>query len=103
MPTSITQIENPETGGTVLRVEGSLTLEDAELLEKVALEMLREDNMSLSIDLADITFLDSDGGSVLSRLKARGVALEGIHYFVQKEIEVAEQADVARANNSRRL
>jgi hypothetical protein len=37
MPTNITQVEDPERNKTILHVEGEMFLDDALLLEKIAL------------------------------------------------------------------
>ena len=93
MPTRITQVDAPEEGLTRLRVEGSLYLPDAELLERICREMQQETGRAITLDLADISFLDSDSATVLSRLRRElGVELEGLHLFVQKVVELAEAA-----------
>jgi anti-anti-sigma regulatory factor len=93
MPTRITQVDAPGEAATRLRVEGSLYLADAELLERVCQDMQRESGRPVTLDLADLSFLDSDSAAVLSRLRReRGVGLEGLHLFVRKVIELAEGA-----------
>jgi len=90
MTTRITQIDNPNGSTTTLKVEGSIRLEDAELLAS-AYEELRARNLgNITIDLAGTNFLDSDSASVLCRLKDNGVDLIGLHFFVQRIIEAAE-------------
>ena len=91
MPTRITQLESEDGTRTILRVEGSLTLEDAELLERICADLREQSPNSLAIDLADLNFLDSESASVLKRLRGQGVELEGLHYFIQKEIELVEK------------
>ena len=96
MPTRITQIDTPERATTRLKVEGSLYLADAELLEKICRDIQQHSPHRITLDLADLSFLDSDSAAVLSRLKReRGVKLEGLHLFIQKVIELAEEADAA--------
>jgi anti-anti-sigma regulatory factor len=81
----------PHHCGTMLKVEGTLYLEDAELLEKICRDIGVESGRHITLDLADISFLDSDGASVLSRLKhEQGVSLEGLHLFIAKVIELTE-------------
>ena len=93
MPTRITQIDEPGGDATRLRVEGSLYLTDAELLESVCRDIQQSSGCSITLDLADLSFLDSDGATVLSRLRReRGVRLEGLHLFIQKVIDIAEEA-----------
>ena len=96
MPTRITQIDTPERAATRLKVEGSLYLEDAELLEKICRDIQQHSQLEITLDLADLSFLDSDSAAVLCRLKReRGVKLEGLHLFIQKIIELADEADAA--------
>ena len=93
MPTRITQVDTPEEDSTRLRVEGSLYLADAELLERVCRDMRQESGRPITLDLADLSFLDSDSAEVLSRLRRElGVRLEGLHLFIQQVIEMAEGA-----------
>ena len=81
----------PHHCGTVLKVEGSLYLADAELLERICRDIAVQSGRHITLDLADISFLDSDGASVLCRLKhEQGVSLEGLHLFIAKVIELTE-------------
>ena len=92
MPTNIQQIEDIERGKMILRVEGEMTRIDAELLEKIALEMRRETGKNLTIDLADLHFLDSDGAPVLKRMAdEHGFEIEGLLIFLQRAVEENEK------------
>jgi len=92
MPTNIVQIEDAETGKTILRVEGEMTRTDAELLEKIALEMRGETGRNLTIDLADLHFLDSDGAPVLKRMAdEHGFEIEGLLMFLQRAVAENER------------
>jgi ABC-type transporter Mla MlaB component len=117
MPTRITQIENKtgdakalkvgarddqssssviEIQATVLRVEGTLYLKDAELLEKICHDVSNQTGRPVALDLASISFIDSDSASVLCRLKhEQGVRLEGLHLFIGKVVELAEECEKA--------
>jgi anti-anti-sigma regulatory factor len=96
MPTRITQVDTAERAATRLKVEGSLYLADAELLEKICRNIPQHSQHGITLDLADLSFLDSDSAEVLCRLKReRGVKLEGLHLFIQKVIELADGADAA--------
>src|SRR5215475_7891047 len=76
---------------TMLKVEGSLYLEDAELLERVCRDIQQQTRQPVTLDLADLSFLDSDSASVLCRLKReQNVTLEGLHLFIAKVIELTE-------------
>ncbi|HEX6623569.1 MAG TPA: STAS domain-containing protein [Pyrinomonadaceae bacterium] len=96
MPTRITEVENREGVARALKVEGALTLEDAELLEGVCDELRGQSDAAIRVDLSAITFLDSESASVLCRLKRRGIALEGLDLFVRKVVELAEHSGDAR-------
>ena len=97
MTTRITQLEDGDADGRALvRVEGSLGLADAELLERVCADLKARSGMSVAVDLSDISFLDSESASVIARLRReQAVALEGVHFFIQQVIEIAERADPA--------
>lgn len=92
MPTTIKQIEDSETGNIILRVAGSMELEDAVLLEKIALEMRPESGKSLTIDLADLNFLDSESAPILKRMeREHGFIIEGIGIFLQSVVNEIEK------------
>lgn len=103
MTTRITHLEGRGPGGRALiRVEGSLGLTDAKLLEQVCVDLKTQTGASVTVDLADISFLDGESASVLARLRReQGVNLEGVHFFIQQVIEIAERAtrQPARAAN----
>jgi anti-anti-sigma regulatory factor len=91
MPTNITQLEDTERNKIVLRVEGELLLEDAVLLEKIALEMREANQKVISIDLADLDLMDSESASVIKKLeRVHGFEIEGLQFFLQKIVEEAE-------------
>ncbi|MEO8074091.1 MAG: STAS domain-containing protein [Acidobacteriota bacterium] len=92
MPTTINQIEDTITGNIILRVAGSMELEDAALLEKIALEMQLESGKKLTIDLADLNFLDSESASVLKRIeREHGFTIEGTEIFLQSVVNETEK------------
>lgn len=92
MTTRITQVNGQAGRVMTLRVEGSVRLADAELLEATYLELRAKHQGTIAIDLAGTSFLDSDSASVLCRLKDRGVELTGLDYFIQQLIKAAENA-----------
>ena len=76
---------------TVFKVQGSLYLEDAELLEKICRDLAAQNVHHITLDLADLSFLDSESASVLCRLRReQNVTLEGLHLFIAKVIELTE-------------
>ncbi len=92
MPTTITQIEDTERGKTILRVEGSMTLTDAVLLEKIALDLRAKIGRNLTLDLADLHFMDSESAPVLKRIeREHGFEIEGIEYFLQKIVAESDR------------
>lgn len=99
MPLRITQREcsncreadQIDTKETVLKVEGCLYVQDAELLEKICRDIRNDTGHGLKLDLEDLSFLDSESASVLCRLKReQDVTLEGLHLFIAKVIELTE-------------
>ena len=125
MPTRITQIEQPErqtpvlevtgqnenqsdssdpqglavdTGGvaTAFKVEGTLYLRDAELLEKICRDVGNQTNRRVTLELAGLSYLDNESATVLCRMKReQGVRLEGLHLFIGKVVELAEECEKA--------
>lgn len=92
MPTRITEVNTPDGRRTTLRVEGTLGVEDAELVEKICRDLRREAGRGVTLDLADLCFLDRDSAQILCRLRAeQGVSLEGLHLFIRRVIDTAEQ------------
>ena len=91
MPTRISTVGGQDEANRRLKVEGTLTLADAELLESVCNELHEQSDSGISVDFANIVFLDSDSAWVLCRLKRQGISLEGLNLFVQKVVELAEK------------
>ena len=91
MPTTLTQIEDVERGKTVLRVEGQMMEQDALLLEKIALDLREQSGNNLTLDLADLDFLDSDSAPIIKRMEhEHGFEIEGIEFFLQSVINETE-------------
>jgi len=92
MPTKITQIEDARHGRTILRVEGDLMFDDAVLLEKIALGIREQNDVNLTLDFADLDFLDSDSAPVLKRLeREHGFEISGIEIFLQTIVNETEK------------
>lgn len=95
MPTTITEIEDTERNKRILRVEGSMTRDDAVLLEKIALDMRGENGRNLTLDLADLDFLDSESAPIIKRMEGEhGFEIEGIEFFLQNIINQVENRNV---------
>ena len=100
MPTNIIQIEDAERGKTILRVEGEMMLQDAILLEKIALGMREQIGKNITIDLADLDFLDSESAPVIKRLDIdHKFEIEGLMIFLQKAVEENENRNEDKANS----
>jgi anti-anti-sigma factor len=94
MATQITQIDLPERRRTILRVEGEMFREDAELLERIAGCIAPEAGTRIVLDLADLDFLDSEAASVLKRLEDdNGYEIEGVEIFLQSAVDMAERLE----------
>ena len=92
MTTRITQIREQGGGEAILKVEGSLTPEDARLLEQVCHDLRGRNGVVVRIDLTGLSYLDDESASVLLGLKSMpGVELEGAHLFVWQVMEQAER------------
>jgi anti-anti-sigma regulatory factor len=92
MPTNITQVEDTERDKTILRVEGEMFLEDALLLEKIALDMREAIGKNLTLDLADLDLLDSESAPVLKRMeREQHFEIEGLEFFLQKVLDETEK------------
>lgn len=70
-----------------------MMLEDALLLEKIALEMRANNVGEVTVDIADLDLLDSESAPVLKRLqREHGFAIEGAEIFLQSAIDSAERS-----------
>ena len=82
------------TEGTVFKVEGTLYLSDAELLEKICRDVGNETRRPVTLKLDELSYLDSESAAVLCRMKReQNVTLEGLHLFIEKVIELTEESE----------
>lgn len=65
---------------------------DAQVLEEAYRDLRQKHSGLIGIDLSNTNFLDSDSASVLRRLQDQGAQLLGLHFFIQRVIEAAENA-----------
>ena len=102
MATSITQIKSREENTIVLRVEGKLFREDAEILERACADLReRLPASDITLDLADLTFFDSESASVLCRVRAgQAVKLDGLQISLQRGVELADSLGAARTTGA---
>ena len=95
MATQITQIDDEAQRRTTLRVEGEMLGDDADLLERICAEIRTATGNRITIDLADLDFLDSEAAPILRRLASRdGYTIEGIEIFLQSVVNDAERPRV---------
>ena len=93
-PESVTR--NAGTVPAVFKVEGTLYLRDAELLEKICRDVGRQTKRPVTLELAGLSYLDSDSAAVLCRMKReQNVSLEGLHLFIEKVVELTEECEKA--------
>jgi anti-anti-sigma regulatory factor len=98
MDIRISQSEDKDSGRVILRVEGRLTRDAAELLEGVCARFLSRSQASICINVDGINFISEDGAKALCRLKGLPqVRLDGCRLFTEC---VVEQARRFRARRS---
>ena len=92
MPTQITQVDDAGRGITTFRVDGDMYAEDAELLGRIARQSQSESGNSITIDLADLDFMDSESAPVLKTLeREHGFTIVGTEIFLQSLVNAAER------------
>lgn len=74
---------------TLLRLEGRLVGPWVSELEQLC-KPLVNDSRKLSVDLADVTFADDNGVTLLARLRARGAKLLNAMPFVEEQLRSAD-------------
>jgi anti-anti-sigma regulatory factor len=91
MTTRITRLEDEKRNQMVLKIEGTLTVADAKLLEEICEDVREELGYGITIDLAGIAFLGYQSAAILCRLKnTPRLKLQRTPLFVQQIIESAE-------------
>ena len=91
MPTNIRQIDDAQSGVTVLRIDGDLFREDADIITRIANNVRNETGNSIVIDLADLDFLDSESAPILKKLESEiGFDIVGTEIFVQTMVDKVE-------------
>ncbi|CAN5318029.1 hypothetical protein BH10ACI3_BH10ACI3_13610 [soil metagenome] len=92
MATQITQLDDDIRGITIFRIEGELFVEDANLIARIALDRQAETGNSITIDLADLDFIDSESAPILKRLETEeGFEIVGTEIFLQTLVNAAEK------------
>jgi hypothetical protein len=92
MPTQITQVDDPDTGKAIFRVEGQVLRDDAILLDRIASDLVDSTGRLVEIDLADADFLDSEAASILKRSESSGdIKITGVEILLQKAVNEVER------------
>ena len=84
------------TARTGFKVEGTLHLKDAELLEKLCRDISDQTKQPVTLELDGLSYIDSDSAAVLCRMKReQNVKLIGLHLFIKKIVQVTEECQKA--------
>ena len=84
---------------TIMKVEGALHIQDAELLERICHEVSEQTGQTVVIELSNICFIDSASAAVLCRMKSeQGVTFQGLHLFIKKVLELTDESDKRLSN-----
>ena len=84
-------MEDQRHNRMVLKLEGTLTVADAKLLEEICADLRDELGYGITIDLAGVDFLGHQSARILSRLKdSPDLSLKGMHFFVQQIMDSVE-------------
>ena len=87
---------SPGTVPTVFKVEGTLHLQDAELLERLCRDASDQTKQPVTVELDGLSYLDSESAAVLCRMKReQNVCLKGLHLFIEKVVELTEKGEKA--------
>ena len=90
MSIRISQSEDKDSGRIILRVEGRLTQDAADLLEGICTRHLQRSQASIVINVDGINFIGEDGAKVLCHLKhLPQVQLEGCSLYTERVVEQA--------------
>ncbi len=79
----ITQLDEPATGGVVLRLEGRLVDRFVQLLEDACQVHRRESSAPLTLDVSGVGFASQAGVELLCRLRRSGVAWKDAPPFLR--------------------
>jgi anti-anti-sigma factor len=86
------RIRKADADGIVeLRLEGNLSGQWVDELRRVTSEPLRDPAGRLVLDLAEVTFIDADGLSLLRELSLRHVTLRNGSLFVTQQLKAIEE------------
>ena len=78
-------------GSVVLRLEGKMRGQWVDELRHLSSEILHGPANRLVLDLAEVTFIDTDGLELLHELSSRHVRLNNCSLFVAHQLKAIEQ------------
>jgi anti-anti-sigma regulatory factor len=100
MVVRISRMEDSETHRLLLRVEGALTHEGAQLLAQQCVPCIHDAEWGVEIDLTAVTFIDEAAAAVVRRLsQSPSVSLTGCQLFTQQLMEAVLQWKAVRCSN----
>lgn len=82
---------NDVDGSVVLRLEGKMRGQWVDELRHLSSEILQKPANRLVLDLAEVTFIDTDGLELLHELSSRHVSLKNCSLFVTHQLKAIEQ------------
>jgi len=98
MVVRISRTEESKTHRLLLRVEGALTCEGAQLLAQQCVPFIHDAEWGVEIDLTAITFIDEATAAVVRRLsQSPSVSLTGCQLFTQQMIEAVPSVEGSQA------
>lgn len=81
----ISQADTPNQSVT-LKLEGRIVGPWVEELRRICEQLLGEQH-EVSLDLADVSYVDGEGVAALTRFKSRGVKLNNCSAFVEQQMK----------------
>jgi anti-anti-sigma factor len=93
MSTHIVQENQSSSGITTLRVTGEMTADDAEILARLASEIGAEQHAAIVIDIAGLSFIDSEAAAIIRRSAAEHrYTITGGAEFLQTAVDGVERS-----------
>ena len=94
MTLRISQLLDTRKSSATLRLEGTMSADEAVLLERYCGDLASQSIASITLDVEGLTFLDEESGAAIRRLrKAMGVTLIGCCLFTQEVIDGGQNSD----------
>jgi anti-anti-sigma regulatory factor len=84
----------------VLKLEGTMTVADAKMLEEICEDLRENPGLPIKIDMSAVNFLGNRSAQVLCRLRAMpDVIMQGMHLFVQQIMDSTEATKAIAAKD----